>query len=248
MNTVALLQDRIRSAKSSPLPNTEPVDFDRMVSGLELHPIAEYGSSEEIFPYEGRDDEEGFSFRQIEGRQQIAHLTHELSKLPRENDRWPFDIWLDRAGDHASTIIEVRREGETTPAGFAIIDADLELESDQQIILLRLDLDSIYVTPSKRGQGHSQALSWAIGVHVDQIMSALDKVPEESRAFLKDHKIEIFISGEAHSEGGARFLAEAVQQIESNMDFIALKNCWFGVPAVIDDVDLDKFSKLARLR
>ncbi len=223
-------------------------DFDRMVSNLELLPIVDRGSAEEIFPGDDRDGEEGYSFRQIEGRQQIASLTRELSNLPRLNDRWPFDIWLDRAGDHASTIIEVRRENETTPAGFAIIDTDLELEVEQKILLLRLDLGSIYVTPSKRGQGHSKALSWAIGAHVDQVLSALAKAPQEDRVFLKDQKIEIFISGEAHSEGGARFLANTVEQIESNMAFIDLKNAWFEVPVVIDDVDLDKFSRLARMR
>jgi GNAT superfamily N-acetyltransferase len=219
-----------------------------MVSELKLRPVVHHGSAEQIFPGDEREDDEGYSFRHIQGRQQVAHLTSELGALPRLNDRWPFDVWLDRAADHDSTIIEVRREGEPTPAGFAIVNTELELEADQKMLVLHLDLSSVYVTPSRRGQGHSQALSWAIGEHVDQILSALSHVPEESRTFLKDHKVEIFISGEAHSEGGAHFLAEAVEQIESNMEFVDLKNAWFEVPTVIDDVNLDKFSRLAKMR
>lgn len=248
LDTIAQLQKRIRSAKSYLSSHAAYNAFEQMVSGMKRHPTFIYGSAEEIFPGEEREDRAGYAFSQVEGRQQIDRLKGELSELPGSKDRWPFDVWLDLAGDREATIIEVKQEGNLIPAGFAVIKMDLELESNQNTVLIRLDLNSVYVTPSERGKGHSQALCWAVGMQVNRILSTLAQVPEESRGFLKDHKIEIFITGEAHSEGGARFLTNVVEQIESNMAFIDLKNAWFEVPVVIDDVDLDKFSRLARMR
>lgn len=224
-----------------------------MLAQLVEQPIIEDGPAEEIFPSDDREDEAGFLFRQVSSRQEVAALAEIFKAQSGPKERWPFDIWLDRAFDHRSTIIEVKREGDDAPAGFAVIGTKLEVEDKtdadaQSTIVLRVDLNSVYVTPGKRGEGHAQALSWAIGKQVDRILYALAQAPASSRQSLKQHKVEIFIEGEAHSEGGANFLAGTVEQIESNMDFINLDKAWFDVPTVIDNIDYDKSSRLAQLR
>ncbi|TLX17182.1 hypothetical protein [Rhizobium sp. MHM7A] len=253
METVTLLQERIRSAKSNASSIIDASNLDRLLAQLVEQPVVKDGTAEEIFPSDDRKDEAGFLFRQVSGRQQVAALTEIFKAQAGSKERWPFDIWLDRAFDHHSTIIEVKREGDELPAGFAVIATRLEVEGktdadSQSTIALRVDLNSVYVTSERRGEGHSQALSWAIGKQVDRILYALAEAPASSRQSFKEHKVEIFIEGEAHSEGGANFLAGTVEQIESNMDFINLEKAWFDVPAVMDDVDYDKFARLAELR
>jgi hypothetical protein len=252
LNTAVLLNDRIRSAKNIKSPVVE-TSVDELLANLSVQPVSEHGTAEEILCEENRENEPGFQFRQISSKEDVAYLIELFEKQAGPKERWPFDIWLERAVDYQSMIIEVKRDDEDAPSGFAVINAKLELgcKADgaaESIIVLHVNLNSVYVAPGKRGKGHSQALSWAIGKQVNQVLHALAEVPSSSQELLQAGKVEIFIEGEAHSEGGANFLAGTVEHIKSNMDFINLEKAWFNVPQVIDDVDLDKFSRLAALR
>lgn len=251
LEAATLLQERIRCAKR----NASVVDFDSMgrsLAQLVRQPVIDRGLAEEIFPGEGRRTDASFIFRQVKGGQEIANLTNTLRAQLGQKDRWPFDVWLDRANDKSWTVIEVRREDEDVPAGFAVIVTDLRLENRtvtnrQSTVVLSLDLNSVYVVPSKRGEGHSQALSWAIGKQVDHILQALAQSPA-SNYQLDVPQVEILIEGEAHSESGAKFLTGTFERIECNINLMNVDGAWFDMPTVIDGIDIDKFARLAELR
>lgn len=252
LDTATLLQERIRSAKSNASPIVDIVSMGRSLTQLVKQQVIDRGLAEEIFPGEGRRTDASFIFRQVKGGQEIANLTNTLRAQPGQKDRWPFDVWLDQANDKSWTVIEVRREDEDVPAGFAVIVTNLRLENrtvtnGQPTVVLSLDLKSVYVVPSKRGEGHCQALSWAIGKQVDSILRALAHPPTLS-CQLDGARVEILIEGEAHSESGAKFLVGTFEQIGSNINLLNVDGAWYGMPTVINGVDIDKYSRLAELR
>jgi hypothetical protein len=251
LETATLLQERIRSAKSNTSPVIDISSMDRSLAQVVKQPITQRGFAEEIFADDEKRNEADFLFRQVKGGQEVADLTNTLKAQTGPKDRWPFDVWLDRANDKGWTIIEVRREGEDLPAGFTVIGTDLRrkdriVADGPSTVVLNVDLNSVYVTPSKRGGGYSQALSWAIGKQVEHIVRTLARSPATS-CHLGD-QVKILIEGEAHSEGGPKFLGGTVERIEANVHSMNLEQAWFDLPTVIDDVDTEKFSRLAKLR
>jgi hypothetical protein len=95
--------------------------------------------------------------------------------------------------------------------------------------------------PKHRGAGFSKALAWAARELVDSVVDHLTEMQPEDRSPLLGLEFEILVRGEAHSAAGARYLASAVEKIESNMEFYNPEDDWLLYPAVTDDVDFSDF-------
>lgn len=254
MTTVDHLNARIQSAKRTHAPRSvaqHKADASRLNPKLEVlaqsQHITASGTVDEIFPCEDRVDNRTFEFEIITNGTQLNVLKAQLKKMRDRGEDWPFADWLDGAHEDGDTILTVRRTGDRKPAGFTNIRTSLRLEdhSDEDtskpVIYLNIALDAIYISPSERGEGHSQALSWAIARLANDIAYDLAEWNDPERERLEKYPVEISITGEAHSEGGARFLSRTIEKIESHMDQFDPKTTWDFVPTVTDRCDFSDY-------
>ncbi len=219
--------------------------MEPILTPLKNLPIRDSGSTEEVFPLDDRDDNRDYIFRKITGPEDVQTLLTSLQDA-NEEKRWNIENWLSEAIDREYNIVEVRQYGDAEPAGFATyrcyFDTDIHgLYDSKATIHLSVGLETIYVRPSERGNGHSQALSWLIGNHVDKLLHALKNLPEEVRKDFSHLPVEVFVNGEAHSEGGARFLSRTFEQIESNLHFFELRKSWLQPVELTDNIDFSDY-------
>lgn len=246
------LASRITKAKSSrakakhDLQRQAYEKLKPVLSSLCEHEIDLHASVEEIFPMEDRADDRSYSFRLVKTQADVETLIASLKPTQDNSEHWNVETWLNGSYEDGEQIIEVRRDGETEPAGFAAVMISfhrklVDNQGEAPNMELTTNLEAIYVRPSERGKGHSEALSWAIGAHIDRILRGLADLKTTEREGLSGIDLEILVSGEAHSAGGARFLARTLENIESNLEYHPPKNHWVNSIGVLDNIDFSDY-------
>ncbi|MCS4089278.1 hypothetical protein [Rhizobium sp. BK176] len=219
--------------------------YNPILAEVARQPVVPRGTVDEIFPMGDRTDQRDYIFNQVEGQTELDRLIEAL-KGDGGDEHWEYDKWLRSAAKHEKIVVEVKQEGDDKPAGFAIFGMTLAFEDhgDDEVeshLYLTLDLAAIYLSPCHRGRGFSAALSWAVGYQVETVIEALKELAEEKQPSAPEGGLEIFISGEAQSAGGARYLATTVERIKSNLEFLSFEAGWAGDIDVIDDIDFSDF-------
>lgn len=79
------------------------------------------------------------------------------------------------------------------------------------------------------------------GAHIDSIYQAVAEWSDPDRQYLEKLPFEIFIRGEAHSPGGARFMSRIIEEIECNLEMSNLDTTWKLIPILTDDCDFSDF-------
>lgn len=254
MNATELLNSRINQAHQTkgrdaemPLKDRIPLLNSKLAELTRQQKVSEFGTVEMIFPAEDRPDDREFLFEVLTSKSAVEGLTATLKEHASPKERWNYEEWLQRASEDEKTIITVKHEGDDKPAGYAIIDAGLAIEdhaacaTPRPTTYLTVSIDSVYVSPAERGNGHSQALSWAAGRYVDSIYHAVAQWTDPDRKYLEKLPFEIFIRGEAHSPGGARFMSRTVEEIECNLEMMEPDTTWHLIPILTDDCDFSDF-------
>lgn len=254
MTLLKMMQERIRTAVAGTESIDEDMVFEEVSASInnklqainERGRIPHRGATEEVFPLEDVADVRDFVFTRIVNRSVAKAFIEALRCEADPSEQWPFDKWLLRSVDQKKTVLAVHREGDLGFAGFAVVGTNLAVEDHDMVELsptlyLSVDLAAVYVLPKHRGEGFSTALAWAAGKLVDSVVDHLTEMPPEDREPLLGLEFEIFIRGEAHSAAGARYLASAVEEIESNMEFYDPEDDWLLHPTVTDDVDFSDF-------
>lgn len=252
LRTLEKMQNRIKKAFDEPEKLTAS-NFDRLAAlinpklrALATQEVYPRGTTDEVSYEFAHNDDRDFHFKQVKDASEAEALVETLRQRADGSERWKFDRWLENGIKHQQTIIEVRRSGDETPAGYAIIHTDLGVEKAlsgkfKPNFYLSLDLAAIYISPECRGMGFSSALRWAVASYVEDIIAAVEKMPSEDRASLEGMNLEVFLTGEAQSAGGARYLSSVLDKIEEYATYYLEEERWFGAVTVIDDIDFSDF-------
>lgn len=255
MSTVELLNTRIKTAKRNEpkqkigdlqLPECVPLLNPKLAKLALEQKIHARGSFEKVFGFEEPNTRD-FLFTSIKTKVELLALETHLKKYAKIEPEWPFSEWLRGTHEDGYIIIAVRLEGEPKPAGFATVRTNLAIEipdeenSARATTYLSLSLDTVYVAPAHREKGYSQALSWAAAQLANDITYALAEWPDPDRRHLEKYPVEIFISGEAHSPGGARYLSRTVDYIETNTEFFNPKSTWNFLPIISNHCDFSDY-------
>ena len=253
MTLLETMQERIRAAVPLSAPHAAAVTArewnkeNRKLAALnDLAEIPEWGSVEEIFPGDDVDDERVFSFAKISDFKMLMPLLESLSKGSDPGEAWDFQGWLKRGLTDRNTVVAVRSEDDPDYAGFAIFSTTLAVEHNaaddetDPILCLSADLEAVYILPSYRKQGFSEALSWAVGRYVNSVLRHVNEMPAGDRDVFANLEFQLFIQGEAQSAGGARFLSNTLDEIASNIE-MTLYGVDALIPSIFDDVDFSDF-------
>lgn len=240
--------------------NSIQAQIDRLNAHLETYTnvvIPAEVESELIFPGEARDDERPYRFKEIKSPNDMAELAALLSEAADIEEPWNYEGWLNVEADGAVKIVAVQRVGEDKPAGFVVFSGlfDLHVFNGDEIerattiddveasFYLTVSVDSVYISPGERGKGFSQALSWMVGNHADEMLRFLEgNLPEEYQQQIKLREVTVLVEGEAHSPGGARFLSRAVEELEAGVEFLGFgEQSWFPIVQVSNGIDFSDF-------
>lgn len=249
MTMLETMQERIRAA----IPATEIGEpkgkwqsiNEKLALINDRASIPGRGSVEDIFPLENRRNRD-FLFEKIGSPDAANKAIETFDGAADPDERWKYRDWLTEAVEKGMTVIAVRRKGDDEVAGFSIFFTALEvadyksIESDPRIVL-GVDLEAVYLSPSYRGRGYSEALSWATAKHVESITDLLNGMTADEREPVEGLELEIFVRGEAHSRGGSRFLAKVVEEINCNVEMDCPADPWLGMPVITDDIDYDEY-------
>lgn len=251
--TLLSLSSRISKRKGLEKAEKEADELTKLYESMEsalstLHQvdIHPHGYVEEIFPMEDRIDERPFLFRVVTQSDDVNALIKSLENTSTTERNWNVALWLSTGSERKGKIIAVSREGDDELAGFAVVrvyyDTDMHgILDEEPKIHLSVNLEAIYIRQSERGKGHSQALSYAIANHVDDLLYKLADLSKSERESFDHLPVEIFVNGEAHSAGGARFLHRTFDRIQSNLHFFNPENQWFKSPELFDNIDFSDF-------
>lgn len=204
--------------------------------------VPERGVVDEVFLGDDVEDDRDFTFTRITRNKKSQALIDALIADADTQERWDFKGWLNRGLANRQTVIGVQREGQPGIAGFVILSTALDVRDlkKEPNIVLDVHLEAVYILPKFRRQGFSQALSWVAAMYVDSVIDQVNDMPKADRMVIEDLEFELFIRGEAHSAGGARFLSETVDWITSNVEMDMFLEDRLR-PTVIDDVDFSDF-------
>ncbi|MBY3151414.1 hypothetical protein HFO56_03300 [Rhizobium laguerreae] len=251
LTTLAEMQAKIRSA-IEPVQESDEDSFEAMTKKynpilrkISQQTIVSRGTVDEIFPMGGHADQRDYYFRQVVGSAEIEGLISTLGRRAVD-ENWQYERWLRHSLEHGKIVVEVKQDGDAEPAGFAIFAAQLSVEDygDDEVepqLYLAIDLAAIYISPSQRNRGFSEALSWAVAYHVELMVDDLKRLPKARRPPLEGEGLKAVFTGDAQSAGGARFLANTVEKIETNLEHIRFKAGWAGIVNVIDDINFTEF-------
>lgn len=237
------LHDRIRAAKSS--VRSDLTTADNIYANVRRQPVMAFAPASVIFP--GRvEDGEKFTFRLVDGSDAIDSLSKTLSRMPGSREQWPFDVWLERADDHKWTVIEVRHNEDSQPAGFAIISTDVNAQGGNSAETVRhvsigFELRNVYVSPSMRGKGFSHALSWVAAEYMNHIMLETINIQDTVQGLDVKNGLSVRVMGEAHSVGGASFLMDMAERIEAHVSAFKSENRKQANVSLQNEMDLRGF-------
>lgn len=182
------------------------------------------------------DNGKPFLFTPIKSEEQKKQLIEVLEECGNLDDDWPFDFWVNKAKDTKHIICEVRREGDNFPGGFIVFKPSIEVDSVEDIIdirdagiiedsnleiILSLDIDSVYVTPSKRGKGYGDALRWAVTSTFVGCLYDIPDLPDESRKIIKNIPLKIDLNGSAYSIEGEKFSKNVHSHLEMCVEVVS---------------------------
>lgn len=258
MNTTEILKTRIQEAGSKKKSSFNPnLGYEKIASLL--NPKLEALSQEkpfrkqiwvdEVFGGRKRQYKRDFVFQVLKTEHEIEALRQNLEQNAHPNEEWDLRNWLLSAHKSSSTILTVKRDRDREFAGFATLDISVELENHADedetpdpTLFLNVWLDTVYIQPTKRGYGFSEALSFTIADHVDDIARAVVEWNDPHRKYLEKYPFEIGVSGEAHSAGGARYITRTLENIKSRLDFFEVESTWEVIPELTNFSDCSDFT------
>ncbi len=190
-----------------------------------------------------------FILKVLEKDREVKSFEEILKAADVDHPIWDQCNWLLSAHNRSSTILAIKRDRDNDFAGFATFEVNLTLENhaDEEeepdpTLYLNVWLDTVYMLPSKRGRGFSEALSYAISEYVDDIAHAVVEWEDPARKYLERYPLTVAISGEAHTAGGARYLTRTVENIRSRIQCFESDSSWEVIPGVENYCDCSDFN------
>jgi hypothetical protein len=214
-------------------------------------------SVEEVAVYSTRDWPEAdvrhgprFLFEKLQTGADIEGLKQAFAG--EVNDRWPYDIWLDRAAEKGLTVITVKREGDARPAGFVALTTGFDLDVDDEDwdtavsldelrppIDLRVNISSVYVAPSQRQRGFASALCWAVDASAYTALAGIGESFAADAPLNYTPDLNVWLHGEAHSWEGARFCQSVSERLTATVEILGHETVAFATHQVDDHIDYD---------
>lgn len=168
------------------------------------------------------DNGRPFHFHVIQSKEEATELAIVMSGAAGLDEKWPVKSWIAKAFDRTSNdrfVISVRRDGDLEAAGFIVLESEFYFDSDDlddlgnkeeptfenadKKIQFSLGVESVYVSPAKRGLGFGSALRWATTSHVFYVLDRLSDLSPDRIEEMGTPPIDFFFHGDAYSARGA---------------------------------------------
>jgi GNAT superfamily N-acetyltransferase len=196
------------------------------------------------WPEQDIDNGPGFVFEVVGNDIQRATLLSAMKKAADPKERWKYESWINEGAEPCGSrcLFTVRRENETTPAGFMTIDTSFDLDdggfdlgnftslSDPELdlyFMLSMTVENVYVSPAKRGQGYASAFRFAVAHHAYLVLEKIAAIDEDTRTALGNPRLRFFFDGEAHSYGGALVGCSLAEELEYALVEHQEDGAWF---------------------
>lgn len=156
------------------------------------------------------------------GRDAVRALQGGLSPVGGDVEEWDIDGWLDHALGAGDPIIAARRVSGGDLIGFTSFQQSFYVRAhgDRATLCLEFDFVSVYVAPEVRGMGVAAALRTTVERHVGAVIEGLAALPREFTDPAREVELEIAVSANLQSEGGARFFERIRSAIEGAVERI----------------------------